>query len=105
MLKDICTPHGGTPEPVTIVQFVGRSAHVVFQSSDGTPSEAEMSWFSNVHEELAWRILDAVPHPPTVRFSDIPSKGYYNSLIAEVLGISKQTENAHVSDIFSKLVL
>ena len=52
MLKGIYTPPGGEPEPVTIIQFIGTPTHAVFLRSDGTLSEAEISWLSNVHEEL-----------------------------------------------------
>ena len=104
MLKGICTPPGGKPEPVTILQFVGTPARAVLLRSDGTLSEAEISWLSSVHEE------------PVPGESETPSltqrqqevlrylaKGYSNNLIAEALGISKQTAKIHVSDILAKL--
>jgi DNA-binding NarL/FixJ family response regulator len=104
MLKGICTPPGGEPEPVTIVQFVGTPAHAIFLRSDGTLSEAEIGWLSNVHEEL----VPGVSETPSLthRQQDVLRylvKGCSNSLIAEALGISKQTAKAHVSDILSKL--
>jgi DNA-binding CsgD family transcriptional regulator len=104
VFKGICTPPGGEPEQVTIIQFVGTPTRAVFLRSDGTLSEAEISWLSNVHEEL---VPGAFEMPSlTQRQQDVLrylAKGYSNSLIAEELGISKQTAKIHVSDILSKL--
>lgn len=104
MFKGICTPPGGEPEPVTIIQFVGTPIRAVFLRSDGTLSEAEISWLSNVHEELVPGVFE-IPllthrQQEVLRYL---AKGYSNSRIAEALGITKQTAKAHVSDIFSKL--
>jgi len=104
MLKGICTPPGRKPEPVTIVQFVGIPVRAVLLRSDGTLLEVEMSWLSNVHEEL----MPGVSETPslTLRQQEVLrylAKGYSNNLIAEALGISKQTAKIHVSDILAKL--
>jgi DNA-binding NarL/FixJ family response regulator len=104
MLKGICTPPGGNPEAVTIVQFVGTPARAVLLRSDGTLSEAEISWLSSVHEEL----VPSESETPslTQRQQEVLrylAKGYSNNSIAEALGISKQTAKIHVSDILSKL--
>jgi len=104
MLKGIYTPPGGEPEPVTISQFIGTPTHAVFLRSDGTLSEAEISWLSNVHEELVSSVskMSSLTH----RQRDVLrylAKGYSNSLIAEALGIGEQTVKTHISGIFSKL--
>jgi len=104
MLKGICTPPGGEPEPVTIIQFIGTPVHAVFLRSDGTLSEAEISWLSNVHEELVPGVSKM--SSLTRRQQDVLkylAKGYSNSLIAEALGIGEQTVKTHVSGILSKL--
>jgi DNA-binding NarL/FixJ family response regulator len=104
MLKGICTPPQGKPEPVTILQFVGTPARAVLLRSDGTLSEAELSWVSSVHEE---RVPGESETPSlTQRQQEVLrylAKGYSNNLIAEALGISKQTAKIHVSDILAKL--
>ncbi len=100
MLKGIYTPPGGEPEPVTIIQFIGTPTHAVFLRSDGTLSEAEISWLSNVHEELVSSVskMSSLTH----RQRDVLrylAKGYSNSLIAEALGIGEQTVKTHISGL------
>jgi DNA-binding NarL/FixJ family response regulator len=104
MLKAICAPPGGKSESVTIIQFIGTPTRAVIQRSDGTLSEVDIGWLSNVHEQL----VPSAPERPSLtrRQQDVlrlVAKGYSNRSIAEALDIGEQTVKTHISLILSKL--